>query len=94
MPLFENPKTGGRWSQSAIIREWRAMERAAKLPHVKPNEARRHTFGTRSVERLMGEGMSREEAQAAVMRIMGHTAKATSDRYVTLAAEIMRGTID
>lgn len=94
VPLFENPKTRGRWSQSAMIREWRAMERNLKLPHVKPNEALRHTFGTRTVERLMGEGMSREQAQAAVMRIMGHTSKATSDRYVKLAAETMRGAIE
>ncbi len=77
-----------------MIREWRAMERNLKLPHVKPNEALRHTFGTRTVERLMGEGMSREQAQAAVMRIMGHTSKATSDRYVKLAAETMRGAIE
>lgn len=93
-PLFTNPETGGPWSQSAIIRTWRAAERLLKLPHVKPNEALRHTFGTRTVERLMGEGMSRDEAQAAVMRIMGHTSRATSDRYVKLATDTMRGTIE
>lgn len=93
-PLFVNPKTGGEWSLSALIREWRAMEKRLGLAHVKPNEALRHTFGTRTVERLMGEGMSREEAQAAVMRVMGHTSRATSDRYVKLAAETMRETIE
>ena len=36
----------------------------------------------------MGDGMSREEAQAAVMRIMGHTSRATSDRYVKLARDL------
>ena len=42
----------------------------------------------------MGDGMSREEAQAAVMRIMGHTSRATSDRYVKLAVETMRGAVE
>ena len=93
-PLFPHPETGTRVSQSWVGRTWRAMERKLRLPHVKPNEALRHTFGTRSVERLMGEGMSREEAQAAVMRIMGHTSRATSDRYVKLAAETMRGAVE
>lgn len=97
-PLFVNPATNGRWSQSAIIRTWRAMERALgldpKRDHIKPNEALRHTFGTRTVERLMRDGMTRDEAQAAVMRIMGHTSRATSDRYVKLAAETMRSTLE
>lgn len=93
-PLFVNSETGGRWKPKAIERRWKAMEKALKLPHVKANEALRHTFGTRTVERLMGEGMSRDEAQAAVMRIMGHVSRATSDRYVKLAAETMRSTIE
>lgn len=93
-PLFVNSETGGRWKPKAIERRWKAMEKALGLRHVKANEALRHTFGTRSVERLMLDGMSRDEAQAAVMRIMGHVSKATSDRYVKLAAETMRGTIE
>lgn len=93
-PLFVNSETEGRWKPKAIERRWSAMEKRLGLPHVKANEALRHTFGTRSVERLMADGMSREEAQAAVMRIMGHTSKATSDRYVKLAAETMRGTVE
>lgn len=93
-PLFPNPETAGRWSPSAIIRTWRAMEKRLGLAHVKPNEALRHCFGTRTVERLMSQGMSREAAQEAVMRIMGHTSRATSDRYVKLAAETMRGTVE
>ena len=93
-PLFLNPKTGLPWTQASLGREWRAMERKLKLEHIKPNEALRHTFGTRSVERLMREGMSRDEAQSAIMRIMGHQSKATSDRYVKLAAETMREAIE
>lgn len=93
-PLFVNPKTSGPWSLSALIREWRAMERRLGLAHVKPNEALRHTFGTRTVERLIGEGHSRESAQRAVMEVMGHVSKATSDRYVKLAAETLRGVIE
>lgn len=93
-PLFVNSKTGERWKPKAIERRWAAMEKALGLPHVKANEALRHTFGTRSVERLMADGMSREEAQAAIMRVMGHVSKATSDRYVKLAAETLRTTIE
>ena len=79
---------------SSLIREWRRMERKLGLAHVKPNEALRHCFGTRTAERLMLQGMTRDQAQAAVMQIMGHTSKATSDRYVKLAASAMRGTIE
>ncbi len=92
--MFLNPITGGSWSMSSLVREWRKMEKALELPHVKPNEALRHCFGTRAAERLIAQGMSREDAQAAIMRIMGHTSKATSDRYVKLAAETMRSTIE
>lgn len=93
-PLFVNPKTGGPWSQSSLLRVWRAMERRLGLPHVKPNEALRHCFGTRTAERLILGGMSRDAAQRAVMDVMGHTSKVSSDRYVKLAAETMRGTIE
>ena len=88
--LFLNPRTGGKWTQASIGREWARMEKRLELDHIKANEALRHAFGTRTVERLIGEGRSREDAQAAVMRIMGHTSRATSDRYVKLAAETMR----
>lgn len=93
-PLFTNPNTGRAWTQASLIRVWRAMEADLGLEHVKPNEALRHCFGTRTAERLIGEGMSRDEAQAAVMNVMGHTSKATSDRYVKLAAETLRGVIE
>lgn len=63
-PLFVNPKTGGPWSQSSLVRVWRAMEKRLGLPHVKPNEALRHCFGTRTAERLIREGMTRERAVA------------------------------
>ncbi len=93
-PLFVNPKTRGPWSQSSLIRVWRAMEKRLGLPHVKPNEALRHCFGTRTAERLIREGMSRDAAQQAVMGVMGHTSRVTSDRYVKLAAETLRGVIE
>lgn len=91
--LFLNPHTRQPWSQSSLIRVWRSMEARLGLPHVKPNEALRHCFGTRTAERLIAEGRSRDEAQAAVMAVMGHVSKATSDRYVKLAAELLRGVI-
>jgi len=94
VPLFLNPRTGGEWSQSSLIRVWRAMETRLELSHVKPNEALRHCFGTRTAERLIAEGRSRDDAQAAVMAVMGHVSKATSDRYVKLAAELLRGVIE
>lgn len=93
-PLFVNPKSGDAWSMSSLMRVWRAMEKRLELPHVKPNESLRHCFGTRTAERLILGGMSRDQAQAAVMSIMGHTSRATSDRYVKLAAETMRETIE
>lgn len=93
-PLFLNPKTGAAWSTSSLIRTWRAMERELGLPHIKPNEALRHCFGTRTAERLIRDGMSRSEAQGAVMRVMGHTSLKTSDRYVKLAAGTLRGVIE
>lgn len=76
------------------IRVWRAMEKRLGLPHVKPNEALRHCFGTRTAERLIRDGMSRDSAQEAVMRVMGHTSRVTSDRYVKLASETLRGVIE
>ena len=54
----------------------------------------RHCFGTRSAERLIRDGMSRESAQEAIMRIMGHVSRVTSDRYVKLAAETLRDIIE
>ena len=42
-PLF-NLKTGSAWSTSSLIRTWRAMERELGLPHIKPNEALRHSL--------------------------------------------------
>lgn len=92
-PLFPDPKTGRPVAPKWHERRWRAMERRLKLPHVKPNEALRHAFGTRGVERLMAEGMSREEAQTAIMRAMGHVSRKTSDRYVKLAPETLRDVV-
>jgi len=93
-PLFTNPKTGGEWSMSSLVRVWRKMEKDLGLSHVKPNEALRHCFGTRAAEKLIAQGMSRDEAQAAVMRVMGHTSRVTSDRYLKLAAATMRRVVE
>ncbi len=101
---YVEPRGGGRWAvrfqidgrieQSSMIRAWRRMEKTLKLEHVKPNESLRHCFGTRTAERLIREGMSREEAVVALMPVLGHTSRATTDRYVKLAAETLRGVIE
>ena len=79
---------------SSLVREWRKMETALRLDHVKPNESLRHCFGTRTAERLIVEGMTLEKAQAAVMRVMGLTSRVTAQRYIKLAAETIRSTIE
>ena len=94
VPLFTNPNTGGEWSMASLVRVWRRMEKDLGLSHVKPNEALRHCFGTRTAEKLIAQGMSRDEAQAAVMRVMGHTSRVTSDRYLKLAAATMRSVVE
>ena len=92
--LFPNPKNGNRISQSSMGRTWERMEKKLDLPHVKPNEALRHCFGTRTAERLIAGGMSREAAKRAVADILGHVSMTSTDRYVKLAAETLRGTIE
>ena len=94
-PLFLNPTTGGAWSDSSLVRVWRAMEKDLDLKHVKPNESLRHCFATRKAEQLMNEqGMTAEQAESALMPILGHTSRTTTRRYVRLAAETLRGVIE
>jgi len=93
-PLFLNPNTSAQWSMSSLVRVWKKMEAELGLSHVKPNESLRHCFGTRTAERLIAQGMSRDDAQAAVMRVMGHTSRVTSDRYLKLAAGTLRGVVE
>lgn len=92
-PLFPDPKTGRRVAPKWHERRWRAMERRLKLPHIKPNEALRHCFGTRRVEKMLADGASLEEARAAVKRVMGHVSDKTSARYIKLAPETLRDAI-
>jgi hypothetical protein len=52
-------------------------------------------FGTGTAERQIGQGMSRDDAQACRDADHGtHVEGVTSDRYVKLAAETTTGTIE
>jgi integrase len=92
VPLFPNPETGREWSESAVLRAYTgACKRLGK--RWRPNEALRHCFGTRAAERLMGEGFTMADAARQIMIVMGHTSVATSNRYVQMASESLRGVL-
>ncbi len=67
------------------------MEKKLGLDPIDSNEAPWHCIGTRRAEALIAVGHSSPEAQATLMRSMGHTPIMTSDRYVRLSAEQIDG---
>ena len=82
-PLFPNPETGGRWSESATRRAWMAASRRAGevdeagRPRFRENEGLRHAFGTHAVNR----GVTLDRAG----KYMGHSDPKTTARYAKLS---------
>ena len=85
VPLFPNPRTGGRWSHHAIAREWgRATERA-KVRYVPPYAGTKHTTSTN----LVRQGVPAKTLQ----KFLGHADMRSTDRYVVLGSRDVKDTI-
>jgi integrase len=95
LPLFPNPNARSaekRWTPASRRRVMLAAMKSVDV-HTTPNEALRHCYGTRVANRLLREGSGEGDASRKIMQMMGHTSVTTSQRYVKLAAETLRGLV-
>ena len=80
-PLFANPRTGRRWTGSALRYWWREASQKAGVPPGKMYEDTKHTFATDAVRRQVPERL--------LQRYLGHSSVLSTRRYAQLADEAL-----
>ncbi len=79
--LFTNPRTGKRWTATALRRWWREASQKAGVPPGKMYEDTKHSFATDAARRQVPERL--------LQRFLGHSSVTSTRRYAQLADEAL-----
>ena len=85
VPLFPNPRTGGRWSHHALAREWERAQARAGVSRVALYAGTKHTTSTD----LVRQGVD----PMTLQRFLGHADRRSTDAYLVLGSSDVKDAV-